>query len=113
MLIILFQGRHKTIDAIRLSDNVKVVLKRVQTTTEEIPIGLYFSREDLRNDPRNHCVQILDVILCPDTDEEAFIVMPFLRHFDDPQFEFQCEYVDAARQFLEASYPMLSYIAFY
>ncbi|HEV7736062.1 MAG TPA: hypothetical protein VGO47_01655 [Chlamydiales bacterium] len=89
------------------------MLKRVETSTEEIPIGLYFSQEALRNDFRNHCVQILDVILCPDTDEEAFIVMPFLRNFDSPQFEFQCEYVDAARQFLEVSYLMLSYIAFY
>ncbi|HEV7737899.1 MAG TPA: hypothetical protein VGO47_11080, partial [Chlamydiales bacterium] len=97
----LFETGPKLIDAVRLTDNVKVVLKRVDTATEEIPIGLYFSREDLRNDPRNHCVTILDVILFPDTDQEAFIVMPFLRNFDTPQFEFKCEYVDAARQFLE------------
>ncbi|KIJ23929.1 hypothetical protein M422DRAFT_120389, partial [Sphaerobolus stellatus SS14] len=91
----------KVLDAIRTSDKVKVIIKRVKTNTEEIPIGCYLSSDLLRKDPRNRSVHILDVIPLPDNDDEALIVMLFLRSFHQPPFEFKSEYVEAANQLLE------------
>ncbi|KIJ23381.1 hypothetical protein M422DRAFT_39644 [Sphaerobolus stellatus SS14] len=91
----------KVLDATRTCDKMKVIIKRVKTNTEEIPIGSYFSSDLLRKDPRNHCVHILDVIPLPDNDDEALIVMPFLRPFYNPPFEFKTEYIEAAKQLLE------------
>ncbi|KIJ39045.1 hypothetical protein M422DRAFT_32896, partial [Sphaerobolus stellatus SS14] len=91
----------RVLDAIRTSDKVKVIIKRVKTNTEEIPIGCYLSSDLLRKDPRNHCVHILDVIPLPDNDDEALIVMPFLRSFHEPLFEYKSEYVEASNQLLE------------
>jgi len=92
--------RGKVLDAIRMADQAKVVLKKVKTSSQEISIGMYFSSALLRNDPRNHCIPILDVIPLPGTDEEALIVMPYLRAFDH-RFEFKFEYIDAVQQCLE------------
>ncbi|KAF8515655.1 hypothetical protein JB92DRAFT_2913977 [Gautieria morchelliformis] len=67
------------IDARRIEDDIKVTLKRVPTTTKELPIARYLSSEALLPDPRNRTVRILDVIPLPDDDEWA---MPYLRQFD-------------------------------
>lgn len=52
-------------------------------------------------DPRNHCVPILDHF--PDDKEPytEFIVMPFLRPFNDPPFCYVDEVIDFVRQSLE------------
>ncbi|KIJ23780.1 hypothetical protein M422DRAFT_195503, partial [Sphaerobolus stellatus SS14] len=91
----------KILDAVRTCDNVKVIPKKVKTNTEEIAVGRYFSSPLLRQDPRNHCVPIFDVIPLPETDEETLIVIPFLRQFSDPPFEFKSEYLEIVTQLLE------------
>ncbi|KAF8518184.1 kinase-like domain-containing protein [Gautieria morchelliformis] len=89
------------IDARRIEDGIKVTLKRVPTTTKELPIARYLSSEALLSDPRNRTVRILDVIPLPDDDEWAMLVMPYLRQFDDPHFQFRVECVEFFRQSLQ------------
>ncbi|KAF8518172.1 kinase-like domain-containing protein [Gautieria morchelliformis] len=102
----LYEDSHSTrymnvIDAMRVEDDVKVILKHVPTTTQELPIARYLSSEALLSDPRNRTVRILDVILLPGDDEWALLVMPYLRRFDDPHFQFRAECVEFFRQSLQ------------
>ncbi|CCL99181.1 uncharacterized protein FIBRA_01196 [Fibroporia radiculosa] len=46
-----------------------------------------FSKWPLREDPRNHCVPILDLFEDEDDPSHSYMVMPYLRCIDDPPFE--------------------------
>ncbi|KIM39275.1 hypothetical protein M413DRAFT_75146 [Hebeloma cylindrosporum] len=56
------------------------------TNTDELPILLLLSSPALQADPRNCAVPILDVIILPDNDELAVIVIPMVRDFSDLSF---------------------------
>jgi len=92
----------KVMDATRKSDGRIVVLKRTdkQLRSEEIEITRYLSQEDFLSDERNHCVPLLDV-LDPGEGKEVFLVLPLLRHFDDPELESIEDAVDFVKQTLE------------
>ncbi|KAJ6498044.1 hypothetical protein C8R47DRAFT_1112658 [Mycena vitilis] len=47
------EGRRNVLDAIRVSDGVKVVLKRVQIRTPEIALGIYLNSAELLQHPHN------------------------------------------------------------
>ncbi|KAF7319876.1 Protein kinase domain-containing protein [Mycena kentingensis (nom. inval.)] len=87
--------RKNVLDAVRISDGEKVVLRRVVTATQEL--GLLRHLETLC-DPRNRTVPLLDVIALPD-DEFMLVVIPFLRKFNDPVFRHLREAVDCMRQY--------------
>ncbi|KIM39301.1 hypothetical protein M413DRAFT_196962 [Hebeloma cylindrosporum] len=89
------------IDAVDISDGKKVVLKRIDTSTNELPLAMKLSSPDLRSDPRNHAVPILDVILIPGNDEIALLVMPFLMDFHDLPFRRVGEVIEMVEQFLD------------
>ncbi|KAI9063420.1 hypothetical protein FKP32DRAFT_1572126 [Trametes sanguinea] len=89
------------IDAIRISDGKLVFLKKVRTNSLELKLSRYFSSEDLRDDPRNHCVHLLDVIPHPTEPEVCFMVMPWLRFVDNPPFETIGDALDFGEQLLE------------
>ena len=89
------------LDATRVKDGVKVVMKRVPSTGEEIQIALYLSSVDMRSDPRNRTVPILDVMALPDDTEHVLLVMPYLRIFNAPPFHCRAEVVEALRQLLQ------------
>jgi len=91
-----------------MEDGIKVILKRTETYTEEIPIARYFSTGPLKIDERNHCVQILDIIPIPGGDTQAFLVMPFLGRFEWPPFRHVSEVLEALHQFLQASFSNIS-----
>ncbi|KIM39294.1 hypothetical protein M413DRAFT_447238 [Hebeloma cylindrosporum] len=91
----------KLIDAIRISDGSKVVIKQVDTSTSELPLAMKLSSAELRSDPRNHAVPALDVILIPGNDDMALLVMPFLMDFNDLPFRHVGEVVEMVEQFLE------------
>ena len=59
------------------------------------------STTELRADPRNHCVPIIEVIDDPGDDSKSYMVMPFLRDADDPQFQYVKEVMDFVDQILE------------
>ena len=88
-------------DAIRTEDNKGVVIKRIKAGSDELSICQMLSTPECRKDPRNHAVPLLDYFINDKNTQEAFIVMPILRNFDDPSFETVDEVVEFIRQILE------------
>jgi len=89
------------LDAIRVNDGVKVVLKRVPAPSDELSIASYLSSAKMRSDPRNHTVPIIDIVNLLDDRANVLLVMPYLRIFDTPPFHCRGEVVEALRQFLQ------------
>ncbi|KAJ3508111.1 hypothetical protein NLJ89_g5928 [Agrocybe chaxingu] len=89
----------RTLDAVRVRDDTKVVLKIVSTRSNELPVVRYLNSADLRSDPRNKTVPLLDVIMFPHTDEEALIVMPRLLQFNALLFRYLSEICQSLDQF--------------
>lgn len=67
------------------------------------------SSPELLADPRNHSVPILDHFQDPDNPNISYIVMPFLRLFDDPGFFSVQDAIDFVDQILEVSRALLPY----
>lgn len=88
-------------DATRISDGRIVFLKRVKKASSERSIAEYFSSEEVKEDPRNHCVPLLDSFDDPFEIDVEILVMPLLRAFADPRFETVHQVLDFARQILE------------
>ena len=95
------QLRTHLVDATRMSDGKLVYIKRVKTGDKESAIARMLSSEALLADPRNHSVPIIDTFMDNDDPNTSYIVMPFLRLFDDPPFEHVNEVVDLVDQLLE------------
>lgn len=95
------QARPNLVDATRMSDNKLVYIKRVTTGDKESSIACMLSSESLRNDSRNHSVPILDVFVDDEDPGLSYLVMPFLRYFNSPEFQTVGEVVDFVGQVLE------------
>jgi len=80
-------------DATRISDGKQVMLKRLphHEGPYELEFNKLFSTDPLFSNPRNHCVQLLDVIRLPD--EPPIIVHPLLRPFYNPRLQTYGEFV--------------------
>jgi hypothetical protein len=89
------------LDAVRIEDNKRVVIKRVQVDSDEVAICRMLSSPELRKDPHNHAVPILDYFAESDESQDAFLVMPLLRRFNDPPFGTVGEVADFVRQMLQ------------
>lgn len=89
-----------TLDAKRLSDGKQVYLKRVLQWSGEAAIMKLFSSDERKNDPRNHCVPLLDTLV---DDDHCFLVMPQLGNFFSPDFKSVDETLEFVRQTLEVS----------
>jgi hypothetical protein len=92
------------LDAIRISDGTKVVLKLVRTD-RDVPILEDLNSPKLLADPRNHTVPLLAKILVPDREDVMWIVMPLLLLAQDYKhpFRYVSEVVEYTKQFLEVS----------
>ena len=88
-------------DAVRISDRKSVYIKKVPTDSEEIRIATFLSGDSLRTDTRNHCVPILDVFPDDEDASNSYMIMPLLRHIDNPEFETVDDVVDFVDQVLE------------
>ncbi|OSD07005.1 kinase-like protein [Trametes coccinea BRFM310] len=95
--------RSHLMDAKRLSDGVVVVMKLIKKSVHpyEAEISQMFSTEPLASDPHNHCVPIYDVLESPLNNDVIFLVMPFLRDYNNPRFATVGEGVECVRQLLE------------
>lgn len=78
-----------------------VYIKRVGTGDLETEIALRLTGGPLLSDPRNHCVPVLDVIQDDVDPTVSYLVMPFLRIMDNPEFEYVEEVVDFVDQVLD------------
>ncbi|KAJ7148994.1 hypothetical protein C8R43DRAFT_925245, partial [Mycena crocata] len=90
-------------DARRIRDGAGVCLKKINIETFEFEheIGSFFSSGSIANDPRNHCVPILETLFVPDNDKIIIIVMPLLRIYSNPRFDTFGEAVDFFGQIFE------------
>ncbi|PSR73557.1 hypothetical protein PHLCEN_2v10476 [Hermanssonia centrifuga] len=93
--------RQHLIDATRISDGQLVYMKRVRSGDAESTIARMLSSGRLSEDPRNHCVPILDYILDKDDPSIAYMVMPYLRLTDSPPFETVNDIIDFGSQIFE------------
>lgn len=91
-------------DATRIRDRKQVMLKKVlpEEGPHELSIIRYFSSNELRDDSRNHCVPLLELIDTVDTKlDKKLMVMPFLRPFNHPHFQTFGEFVAFFMQICE------------
>ncbi|KAI0363364.1 hypothetical protein BV20DRAFT_975753 [Pilatotrama ljubarskyi] len=81
-------GLTTVLDAVRISDNSLVALKKVTKTRNphEISITQYLSSDALKSDHRNHTVPILDILPVPDDADITLLVMPLFRLCNDPRW---------------------------
>lgn len=63
------------------------------------------STKELRANPRNHCVPIIEVFDDPENEAMSFMVMPLLRNADSPPFQYVKEIIDFVDQILEVGSP--------
>ena len=96
------------LDATRIRDGAKVVLKRVLAMGEEIRIALYLSSVQMLSDPRNRTISVLDVIPVHNDPEVVLLIMPYLREFHSPPFHCRAEFVEAFRHFLHVRWHHLN-----
>ena len=91
-------------DATRIRDRKQVMIKKVlpEEGPHELSIIRNFSSNELRDDPRNHCVPLLDLIDTVDTKlDRRLMVMPLLRPFNHPRFQTFGEFVAFFMQICE------------
>ncbi|EKM49909.1 uncharacterized protein PHACADRAFT_154561 [Phanerochaete carnosa HHB-10118-sp] len=86
--------RTNIMDATRISDGKLVMIKAGPTKAEEFKMILRLSTPELRADPRNPCVPMLDHFVDIHDDQISYIVTPFFRRFDDPPFQTFQEILD-------------------
>ncbi|OJT09376.1 hypothetical protein TRAPUB_14158 [Trametes pubescens] len=93
--------RTSVMDATRISDGNLVYIKRTHTDSQELQILRYLNSDELRQDPRNRCVPLLDVLRDSSAPDTSFMVMPFLRYIDSPPMERVEDILDCFDQVLE------------
>lgn len=93
----------EAMDATRISDGMKVMIKRTSPLTSETAVLRFLNSPSLKADPSNHCVPIFDVF--PDTSDSniVFVVMPLLREFYEPPFGTVMEAIEFMKQTLMVS----------
>ncbi|KAF8637040.1 hypothetical protein AX16_010895 [Volvariella volvacea WC 439] len=91
------------IDALRLKDDKRVILKMVfqSKSPNERELTEKWSQDGLTNDPRNHCVPLFDVLQSPINPDIIFLVLPMLRPFNQPHFDTYGEAIDFFQQVFE------------
>lgn len=105
--------RVNVMDAHRISDSLPVMLKVVPSESgpysQEREIAHLFSSSPLSEDPRNHCLPVLDVLELPQDSELAggkemrIIVMRRLIRIDRPRFDTVGEVVALFREIFEVT----------
>jgi hypothetical protein len=99
-------------DAVRMEDGRQVTLKTVlpEEGPHELPITQLFSSPELKGDPKNHCVPLLDIVNLSQTgpDGRKLMVLPLLRPFKNPLFQTYGKFVAFFMQISEVGPSTLS-----
>jgi hypothetical protein len=85
----------------RTTANGAFVVIQLVTDQREVDIISLLSSNELRSDPRNHCVPILDIIPVPEDPDTTLIVKPLTQDFWRPPLETVDEFVEFLDQVLE------------
>ena len=88
-----------------IADGRQVLLRKFspETAPNELVILRMFSSDELRHDPHNHCVPLLDTIDLSRRGKPGrkLLVMPLLRPFNNPPFQTYGEFVAFFTQICE------------
>lgn len=97
------QPRPNNVDATRISDGSRVYIKRVKTESPELLIAKFLSSDpsSFAGNTQNHCVPLLDHFADNVDSRISYIVMLFLRRFDDPLFETVADVIDFVNQIVD------------
>jgi hypothetical protein len=89
-------------DGTRRLDGKHVMLKKIYPDEgpHELKITQLFSSREHAQNPRNHCVPLLDIVEIPQNGQKL-MVMPLLRPFNDPHFQTFGEFVAFFTQICE------------
>ncbi|KAJ6492525.1 hypothetical protein C8R47DRAFT_1319353 [Mycena vitilis] len=81
--------RARIMDAERISDGQKVMLKSVSTERhpEEIKIARLLGSSPHKENPMNHCIPVFEVLQAPEDEDKQILVMPLLLVFHQPIFD--------------------------
>lgn len=82
-------------------DDKLVCIKRIVRNSEEARIMQLLNTPELREDPRNHAVPLIEIFDDPDNETMSYMVMPLLRNADNPSFQYVKEIIDFVDQILE------------
>ncbi|KAJ7172959.1 kinase-like domain-containing protein [Mycena crocata] len=93
--------KDNVLDAVRIDDGKKVVLKRVATDSQELAMIQLLTSEKMRADGRNRTIPLLDIICLPHQPGISLLVMMYGRQFNYPPFHCRGEFFDALRQLLQ------------
>ena len=108
----IFVQLRAAMDAVRIADGKQVILKKVlpEEGPYELSITQLFTSPELKGDPKNHCIPLLDVVDLSQTspDGRKLMVMPFLRPFKNPRFQTYGEFVAFFIQITEVGPSTLS-----
>ena len=88
------------IDAIRIDDSKRVVLKRVVRVSAEVKLVQSLHTGDRSEDLDNHCIPILDYFDDMEDNALGLLIVSLPGKFDDPPFAFTSEVGDFVRQTL-------------
>lgn len=82
-------------DAIRVRDNLQVMLKKVlpEEGPHELRINKLFSSPELTTMTDNHCAPLLDIIELQNPEPQKLMVFPLLRPFNQPKIQTFGEFV--------------------
>ncbi|TFY54587.1 hypothetical protein EVG20_g9649 [Dentipellis fragilis] len=97
---IMLEGPH-VIDAVRVVDSVRVSIKCIRNNAQEVEIAKALTSAELLENPKNHCVPILDTFPDPFEPHSILMIMPLLCPFDDPPLRSVFELLDFIKQTLE------------
>ena len=99
-------------DAVRLQDDVPVMLKKVLPEEEphELTITPKFSSPEFAEDPRNHCIPLLAVVELETPGSPKLMVFPLLRPFNRLRFQTFGEFVAFFSQICQVTKIHASYI---
>lgn len=93
--------RHNVMAATRRRDGSLVAIKVTRNDTEEIAIASFLSSSKLLADLRDHTAPLLEVMHDASDSKTSFMIIPYLRPFNNPEFGAVGEVVDFVRQSLE------------
>lgn len=90
-----------------MSDDSLVAIKqlRKEFNPHELEVIQYLYSDELRKDPRNHTVPILDVLPVPDDPTIVLLVMPLMRACNNPRWDTVGEVVSFIQQIFEVRSP--------
>ncbi|KAJ7172958.1 hypothetical protein C8R43DRAFT_677634 [Mycena crocata] len=89
------------LDAIRIRNGKKVVIKRVKTKSKELKMVRLLSSDNMREDLRNRTIPIIDIITLSRDPKISLLVMMYGRRFHYPPFHCRGEFFYALRQLLQ------------